>query len=345
MNCDILSGNTKLISQCGVTKGIGNVTVQWYFSLSQEEAGKNGIILTTSTDRHIKVENLCLSTVCAAELNIINVSMSDVGYYWCKMAPPDGTTNVLNPSSVLNINGSCEELDPCAEPTISTPSLNNLGCAYGDTVVDDVIVVRLQSEPECEAVDVNSTSTEMEVTPTSTTTPGPTITSGPPPTESPITTDTPTAAISTDSPINPNSQQTSEEPFTTDIMPFSTVPLPTEDPRQTGPPVDGTAAPDTTSSTTTPSTYDVSSASGDGEGTTEGSGGLPQQVVWLMVGIGIAVLLLIIAVLLGLIVFLQCIKRNGKGKNFTRLYMHILQPYLILLIKRTRSCVSTRHHN
>ena len=326
LSCDILGGHTDIVTRCAVTRGNDNVTIQWYFSSSEENAGRNGDILYGNSDNQDRISVLhhCTLAVCIAQLTIRNAGLQDVGYYWCRLAESTsgGGTLVRNPSSFLHMSGSCTELAPCTESNpLSIPPYYQ-SCAYGSEMEDDTSTVSLQNCTGLIGDGMTTTNSEMQGT------------------TGAITSDSLTANITSDgppTPTTPDSQGTESTTARTTALPPTTVNKGTGEPGMTD-----VASVDNLLPTGNEGTNGLimTDATSVGIPTTKSMSTLTDllnvvnteanSVVWPIAGAGMGVLVFIIGILLVVIVCLLCIRRKRKGTcTYSHLY-YSTQPHQTL---------------
>lgn len=252
-----------------------NITLQWLYTNSSDEAGTNGLVLTSDAQPSgSSMRSLALV------LNLSSQPGINHGYYWCMVGGlRSGTTQ--NPSQIVQIGDSCFQ-NKCMQDIIMVPQSNHGRCANGD-FNEALVILDLLDTATCPV-----TTTMMGA---SSTTEGEILTDKVTESQKPLTS-TPantmiTGDSSTSGSLGPN------PPTTT---------TPTQ-----GTSVGGDVAglPTGTPTTTTPT---------QGTSVGGGAAGLPTGTTWLIVGVGIAVLLVVIAVLLVIITCLQCSRRRVKGK-------------------------------
>ncbi len=227
-----------------------NVSVQWFYTDSSENAGRDGSDLSEELTNDL--------TVIGATLTLPNDQIR-VGYYWC-MSKGITRPVQLNPSVVVYISNPCFS-DVC-ESSLVIATKQSMRCAHGDAA-EDLSIVNLQDTASC--TEGTTTESDGDNGDESSTTP--------------------------DDKIEPSSNPTT-----------------------------------TTSTTTTTTAAAAAGTTTDAEDSaTDGSiAGLAPQLTWVLVGVGTVVLLVIIAVLLTVITFMQCNRRRVKGE---RLQQDVVSKY------------------
>ncbi len=133
-NCNILSEDITVQSTCTV-KSVSNVTVQWYYTPNEADAGINGTLLPFTNYGRVLVSSVCHPgevNQCSGELTIKDVNEEDVGYYWCTV-DARATGFVSHISTVLYLSG-CSMLSDCEKSSnYLTNRRRNFGCAVEQT--------------------------------------------------------------------------------------------------------------------------------------------------------------------------------------------------------------------
>ena len=296
--CNII-GTTVLIT-CKVI-GAEPFTVQWHFTNNTDQIGDvNTSTIDASIPRYsfdvsafMLVNNFYIWTY---KLLISKVDSKSVGYYWCSVVASGGMVQP-NPSKVVHVADQCsiQEVNTCSNTMILLQqSATGVQCASSARNVSVVAAQNIDCVPSTTAVSEKPTTAVSEKPTTAVsekpTTPVPPIT-----TTNSITTIKESTTGSASTLLPPNYKPTT--PPVTKPKPEVENSTPTE-----------------VVFTSTQRTNNIT-VSENGTDMSQDDPGLPLDVIWLGIGVILAVLLTAVMILLTIIACLQCKKRRIKGKS------------------------------
>ena len=249
------------------------------------------------------VNNLYTSTY---KLFISKVDSKSLGYYWCSVVSNSGMVQP-NPSKVLHVADRCsiQDADTCLSTIIPLQqNVTGVQCANSAPSVSVVAAQNIDCMP--------STTAAVSEVPTK-----PVL---------PITTTDLVSETTTMEHVAPTTKEISTTGSASTALPPNYKPTTHSVTKPTTPPATKPkdiehSTPTTVVLTSTQET-DTKTVSENGTGMSQGDNGLPLDVIWLGIGVILAVLLTAVMILLTIIACLQCKKRRIKGKVHGEVYYY-----------------------
>ena len=110
-------GSHNLTTMCSVTASESSFTLEWYYSKLSSNAGHSGRVLNNigkkyfvTIDEH-QIENETF--IMLSHLIITNVTSNEFGYYWCMVRVRNSDTLLPNPSRILHLSNICDSAPVC----------------------------------------------------------------------------------------------------------------------------------------------------------------------------------------------------------------------------------------
>ena len=111
-------GSYRLTTLCSVTGSESSFTLEWYYSNSSSNAGRNSDNINNIGENYFvqtlvedELENGAFRTL--SQLTIINVTVNNFGYYWCMVRLRNSGTLLPNPSTILHLSNVCPSGPVC----------------------------------------------------------------------------------------------------------------------------------------------------------------------------------------------------------------------------------------
>ena len=109
-------GSYNLTTLCSVTGSESSFTLQWYYSKTSSNAGRNKDNINNIGENYFvrtlvedELVNGAFRTL--SQLTIMNVTANDFGYYWCVVR--NSGTLLPNPSTILHLSNVCPSGPVC----------------------------------------------------------------------------------------------------------------------------------------------------------------------------------------------------------------------------------------
>lgn len=128
-----------------------NVSLQWLYADSEENAGRDGVPLDDGSKLGFNYTVTVLTTTSSD--NSFRLAMLELGkkfalgYYWCKVKGAMDS-QFQNPSQVMRISTACYPNSMCSSNALSTLQGDLSRCANGN-YQQDVVIVDMQNTSGC----------------------------------------------------------------------------------------------------------------------------------------------------------------------------------------------------
>ena len=124
---------------CSVTASESSFTLEWYYSKISSNAGHSGRVLNNigknyfvTIDEH-QIENETF--IMLSHLIITNVTSNEFGYYWCMVRVRNSDTLLPNPSRILHLSNICDSAPVCnSSLLLYRPYWPDSSCANHDNM-------------------------------------------------------------------------------------------------------------------------------------------------------------------------------------------------------------------
>ena len=111
-------GSYRLTTLCSVTASESSFTLEWYYSKSSSNAGRNRDNINNIGENYFVrtlVEDQLVTGAfrTLSQLTIMNVTVNNFGYYWCMVRLRNSGTLLPNPSMILHLSNVCPSGPVC----------------------------------------------------------------------------------------------------------------------------------------------------------------------------------------------------------------------------------------
>lgn len=127
-----------------------NVSLQWFYADSRDNAGSEGVPLENSGSNLGFNYTVTLLTTSDNKFRVAMLELSKefaLGYYWCRVSGAMDS-QFQNPSQVLRISTTCYSDVMCRSSALSTSQRDEGRCANGN-YQEDVVIVDMQNTAGC----------------------------------------------------------------------------------------------------------------------------------------------------------------------------------------------------
>ena len=302
--------------------------IQWHFSSDPSVIG------VTNQSTYISIPNSLYSVQTTYQIvennvnirrdnfTISKVNNSTVGYYWCSIRGHS------TPSQVVHIEQQCSTsaINSCNSPIIPLLSQGSNRCANVSN--QNISIVNAQ-DLQCDSISTPAPKTDSTPLPS---------------TEDKSTPETTTVEDKSITELTTTVEDKSNTELTTTLEDKSITELTTTEDKpsnaQTTQPAtdsDIFTMQETSNMETIASTATTIER---GDGTSQGGGSLPTDIIWLAIGIVLAFLLVGVFILLAVIAALQCKKRRIKGTCRLTPYQYPCQYISIVICQEAYCAIS-----
>ena len=272
-DCNLFSGDVTLQSVCTVSTN-ANANVVVRWYYSMEEHLAGRNGSIVESDMRIRVNSTCLrSTLCSADLTISNIEPSHEGYYWCEVDKESSVMLASFPSTVLRINACNTFHSDCMKKKTYHTNINNNSGRCAVSTMSQTRNLTFVDLQDCLSTTSQPTTTKTNIS------------------DKPMAT---TAAKVDATTIGDGKTS----PLFLETTAMSSA-------MSTSEPVASTVG---TKSFSSPDEAEASTALSGDDGAT-----LPLTLIVPIIGAGVGVMLCVVAILLALILAVQCRRKTRKG--------------------------------